>query len=168
MQKIELKLQIGDNIVHSAHGIGTVKGISTKKLRGEKQVFYRVKTNRLTYWLPVVNSNTDRIRTVRAPSTFRATISTIRKKPKKLNENFRSRLNYIIDELAKCALLANARLIRDMHARNFDKPLHINENHIYEKLREQYINEWSISANISKTEAEEKLNDALLESIRRI
>lgn len=168
MQKIELKLQIGDNIVHSAHGIGTVKGISTKKLRGEKQVFYRVKTNRLTYWLPVVNSNTDRIRPVRAPSTFRATISTIRKKPKKLNKNFRLRLKYINNELAKCALLANARLIRDLHARNCDKPLHINENHIYEKIREQYINEWSISANISKAEAEEKLNYALLESLRRI
>ena len=168
MQKIELKLQIGDNIVHSAHGIGTVKGISRKKLRGEKQVFYRVKTNRLTYWLPVVNSNTDRIRPVRAPSTFRATISTIRKKPKKLNKNFRLRLKYINNELAKCALLANARLIRDLHARNCDKPLHINENHIYEKIREQYINEWSISANISKAEAEEKLNYALLESLRRI
>ena len=90
MKKIELKLQIGDKIVHSAHGIGTVKGISTKKLRGEKQFFYRVKTNRLTYWLPFVNSNTDRIRPVRAPSTFRAAISTIRKKPKKLNKNFRS------------------------------------------------------------------------------
>ena len=168
MQKIELKLQIGEHIVHSAHGIGRVKGITIKKLRGEKQVFYRVKTNRLTYWLPVVNFKTDRIRPVRSPATFRAAISTIRKKSKHLNKNFRSRLKYINDELSKCALIANARLIRDLHARNFDKPLHINEGHIYEKLREQYINEWSISANISKAEAEEKLNYALLESIGKI
>ena len=168
MQKIELKLQIGDNIVHSAHGIGTVKGISIKKIQGEKHAFYRVKTNRLIYWIPVDNSNTDRIRPVRAPSTFISALSEIRKKPKELNNNFRLRVKHINDELAKCALIANARLIRDLHARNMNKPLHINENRTFEKIKEQFINEWSVSANISKAEAGKRLFDALLESIRRI
>ena len=167
MQKVELKFDKGDLIVHSLHGIGTVKGISTKKLRGEKHAYYRVKTNRLTYWLPVVNSNTDRIRPIRAPSTFNSALSTIRKKPQKLNNAYRSRSKHISDELAKCSLIANARLIRDLHGRNREKRLHINENRIFEKIKEQFINEWAVSAKISKAEAGNKLNDALQESARK-
>jgi RNA polymerase-interacting CarD/CdnL/TRCF family regulator len=49
MEKVELKLNKGDLIVHSLHGIGTVKGIISRELQGKKHAFYRVKTNRLTY-----------------------------------------------------------------------------------------------------------------------
>jgi CarD family transcriptional regulator len=167
MKKIELKLSKGDLIVHSVHGIGTVKGISTKKIQGEQHVFYKIKTDRLTYWLPVVNSNSDRIRSVRAPSTFTSAISIIRQKPQKLFNNFRSRLKYINEELAKCSLIANARLIRDLHARNLVKRLHVNENRTYEKIKEHFINEWAVSANISKAEAGKRMNDALLTSGRK-
>jgi RNA polymerase-interacting CarD/CdnL/TRCF family regulator len=100
---------------------------------------------------------------MRAPSTFKRAISEIRKKTKKLDNAYRLRSKHIRDELAKCSLIANARLIRDLHARNREKRLHVNENRILEKIKEQFINEWSVSAEISKAEAENRLNDALLE-----
>jgi len=163
-----IELKENDNIVHAAHGVGTVKGLTIKILNGEKQLFYIVKTDKLTYWLPVVNSHSDRVRPVRAPSTFSNALSVIRKKPKKMSDNFRSRLKHIKEELAKCSLSANLKLIRDMHARNFEKPLHVNESRTYEKIKEQYIKEWSISADISKAEAEKKLDDALVQSVKKV
>ncbi len=163
-----MKLKQNKKIVHAAHGVGTVKGMATKVINGRKKAFYTVKTEKLTYWIPADDPHSDRIRKVRAPSTFQSVLSLIRKKPKKLSNNFRSRLKYLKEKLKKCSLKANAELIRELHGRNMEKSLHINESRIFEKLKRQFINEWSISADISKEEAEQKLNDALAESARKI
>jgi len=162
-----LDLRENDWIVHATHGVGRVKGMETKKLRDEQRVFYIIQTEKLTYWLPIVNSDSDRIRSVCAPSTFTKLLSTIRAKPVKLSNNFRVRVKHIKDEIAKCSLTANAKLIRDLHARNSEKSLHVNEHRIYEKLKTQFINEWSVSANLDRQLAETKLGDALQVSLTK-
>ena len=168
LKKSKIKLKVNDKIVHITYGAGIVIGCSIKKLGGTKQVFYEIKTDEQIYWLPITNSHPDQIRHVRAPSTFRNALSIIRKKPKKLSNDFGLRIKHINDELVKFSLVTKAKLIRDMQARNLEKSLHVYERQTLKKLKTQFINEWSISANISKAEAEEKLNYALLESIRRI
>jgi RNA polymerase-interacting CarD/CdnL/TRCF family regulator len=162
-----MDLKENKRIVHAAHGVGTIKGVATKLIDGRKKVFYTVKTDKLTYWIPANDPNTERIRKVRAPSTFQSALTLIRKKPEKLANNFRSRLKYINEELAKCSLKSNATLIRDLHGRNMEKSLHINESRIFDKLKAQFIKEWSISAGIKVENAEQKLNDALAESIKK-
>jgi RNA polymerase-interacting CarD/CdnL/TRCF family regulator len=162
-----MDLKENNRIVHAAHGVGTIKGKATKLIDGRKKLFYTVKTDKLTYWIPANEPNTERIRKVRAPSTFQSALTLIRKKPKKLANNFRSRLKFINEELAKCSLKSNATLIRDLHGRNMEKSLHINESRIFDKLKAQFIKEWSISAGINVEKAEQKLNDALAESIKK-
>jgi CarD family transcriptional regulator len=162
-----LDLRENDWIVHATHGVGKIKGMETKQLRGEKRVFYIIQTDKLTYWLPILNSDSDRIRSVGAPSTFQKLLSTIRAKPVKLSNNFRVRVKHINDEIAKCSLTANAKLIRDLHARNSEKSLHVNEHRIYENLKTQFINEWSVSAELDKQLAEMRLRAALQESLTK-
>ena len=70
--------------------------------------------------------------------------------------------------MAKCSVLANARLIRDMHARNAEKNLHVNEHRTLEKLKDQFANEWAIAAGIEKKTAVAKLEKALSISITKM
>jgi len=162
-----MELKENEKIVHAAHGVGTIKGMAAKVIDGHKKLFYTVKTDKLTYWIPVKAPNTERIRKVRAPSTFQSALTLIRKKPKKLPNNFRSRLKHVNEELARCTLTSNAALIRDLHWRNIEKSLHINESRIFDKLKNQFITEWSLSAGIKEEKAERKLNDALAESVKK-
>ena len=155
-----MKLKENNQIVHAAHGVGTIKGTTTKVIDGQKKRFFTVKTNKLTYWIPVKDPSVERIRKLRAPSTFQTVLTLVRKNPKKLSNNFRTRLKYINEQLTKCSLKANATLIRDLYARNMEKGLHINESRIFDKLKQQFIEEWSISAGMEKEEAEEKLNES--------
>ena len=169
MRKVLLELKEGDYIVHATHGVGKVKGIDRKKLAGgEKQVYYVIKTDKLKYWLPMIESKSKRIRSVCAPATFTKALSVIRQKPIPLSNNFRTRIKYIKDEMAKCSVLANARLIRDMHARNAEKNLHVNEHRTLEKLKDQFANEWAIAAGIEKKNAAAKLEKALSLSITKM
>lgn len=168
MRKVLLELREGDYIVHATHGVGKIKGIDRKKLAGEKQVFYVIKTDKLTYWLPMIESKSKRIRSVCAPATFTKALSVIRQIPIPLSNNFRTRIKYIKDEMAKCSVLANARLVRDMHARNAEKNLHVNEHRTLEKLKDQFANEWAIAAGIEKKIAVAKLEKALSKSIKKM
>ena len=168
MKKVMLELKEGDFIVHATHGVGKITGIESKQLDNEKRVFYVVKTNKLTYWLPVVQSQSNRIRSVCAPSTFKKALSEIRHNPEALSNNFRKRIKFIKEEMGRCSVSANARLIRDLHARNAEKNLHVNEHRTLDKLKDQFVNEWSVSADISKSEARTKLEEALSISISKM
>ena len=116
----------------------------------------------------MIESKSKRIRSVCAPATFTKALSVTRQKPIPLSNNFRTRIKYIKDEMAKCSVLANARLIRDMHARNAEKNLHVNEHRTLEKLKNQFASEWAIAAGIEKKTAAVKLEKALSISIKKM
>jgi len=168
MSKITLELKEGDHIVHASHGVGQITGIERKQLDDEKRVFYVVKTSKLTYWLPVVQSQSGRIRQVCAPSTFQKALSEMRHAPEALSNNFRKRLRYIKEEMEKCSVSSSARLIRDLHGRNAEKNLHVNEMRTMDKLKDQFVSEWAVSAEIDKKEAREKMEDALSQSVAKM
>ena len=168
MKKVVLELKEGDFIVHANHGVGKIQGIIRKKLAGEKHVFYKVKTEKLEYWLPMIDSKSKRIRNVSAPATFTKALSVIRQIPVPLSNNFRTRIKYIKDEMAKCSVLANARLIRDMHARNAEKNLHVNEHRTLEKLKNQFTNEWGIASGNDRKTAITNLEKALSISVSKM
>ena len=163
-----LELKEGDYIVHATHGVGRISGIDRKKIQGEKHVFYVVQTDKLTYWLPMVDSKSSRIRAVCAPATFKKALGEVRKVPEPLSNNFRTRIRYIKEEMGKCSVLANARLIRDLHARNAERNLHVNEHRTLDKLKAQFASEWAVSADIDPIKADEELEKALSISINKM
>ncbi len=164
MAKVELELSEGDWIVHSSHGLGQITGMDTKDLLGDRKVFYVVKTDSVTYWLPVSESSSDRIRPVASSSKFDEAIKILTDQPKPLNENFRIRLAYIKEQMKDGSLLTKAALIRDMYARDIQKDVHINERKILDNLQKQFINEWAAACGINESEAQSQLRKALKES----
>lgn len=168
MKKVMLELKEGDYIVHATHGVGKISGIERKKIQDDKHVFYVVKTSKLTYWLKVVKSQSNRIRSVCSPATFSKALGQIRRKPVLLSNNFRTRIKYIKDEMGKCSVQANARLIRDLHARNAEKNLHVNEHRTMDKLKDQFVGEWIVSTGMEQSEASAKLEDALSRSVAKM
>lgn len=164
MTKVKLELSEGDWIVHSRHGLGQITGMDTKELLGDRKVFYVVKTNNITYWLPVAESGSERIRPMATPKTFKKALEIASEEPQPLEENFRRRLAYIKDQIQDCSLVTKAALIRDMNARNVMKDIHINEKKILETLQQQFINEWVAACNIDGEEARAEMRQALKKS----
>jgi RNA polymerase-interacting CarD/CdnL/TRCF family regulator len=163
-----MDMHINDKIVHASFGVGKIIKRTSKTIGGKKHLYYAVKTEKLTYWLPIKNSDSKKIRPIRSAATFEKMLSTIRKKPQKISDNFRKRNKFINDEINKCSLHANTKLIRDLQYRDSISPLHVNEHRILEKLKIQFINEFAISVDIEKEEAARRLEDALAISARKI
>ena len=164
MKKAGINLKKGDWVVHAYHGIGQVMGLSSKIIGGEKRVCLEIKTVNLTYWLPITDSGMKHIRLVSTPSNFEEALMTMSDLPEILNENFRVRLIYINEEIAKGSLISNAHLIRDMYERNARKDIHINEKGTFEKLKMQFVEELMLVCNMNKQTAQTKLDKALKKS----
>ena len=168
MTKITLELSEGDWIVHNRHGLGQITGMDTKELLGDRKVFYVVKTDSITYWLPIGETGSERIRPVANSEAFEEATKVLTQTPKALNENFRRRLAYIQEKSQDSDLMTKAALIRDMYARDVQKDVHINEKKILDTLKRQFINEWMAACEISAEEAESLLDQALQKSISKL
>jgi CarD family transcriptional regulator len=168
MTKITLELSEGDWIVHNRHGLGQITGMDTKELLGDRKVFYVVKTDSITYWLPIGETGSERIRPVSTSTAFEEATKVLSQTPKNLNENFRRRLAYIQEKSQDSDLLTKAALIRDMHARDVQKDVHINEKKILETLKRQFINEWVAACEIAREDAENQMEQALQKCISKL
>ena len=158
----------GEYIVHHRYGVGEVEGIDKKLLEGEKQIFYRVKTSEMTYWLPVSVDHTSDIRKVSSSSTFHSVLSLIRKKPEKIAKHHRSRTDKIKSRASDLALTTKARIMRDLYGRQVKKNLNFQDQMTLDKLKKQFAAEWVVAEDIDQLEAMRKLEEALFESASKI
>ena len=150
-----------DWIVHSYHGVSHIEGIDRKHLDGREQVFFKVKTADLTYWLPVNATNAPHIREISSSSTLEEALMMIRKKPRILGSDYRERKAAIQEGFIDGSLASKAELIRDLNGRVAQHRDNIYEEKILDTLKQQFIEEWAIANDCSQREAQQTLDEAL-------
>ena len=157
----------GDWIVHANYGIGQIKGKETKVLEQENQAFYRVKTFNGVYWLPVEHVDVDHIRPVASKSQMKRALTLIRKPPAELPDNHRSRKKEIAETFQDLSLNKKARMIRDLHGKRVSSRLNFSEGDAFEKMKKQFLNEWSVIRSEDRATLEKKLQQALKTSVAK-
>jgi RNA polymerase-interacting CarD/CdnL/TRCF family regulator len=165
--KEDMRFHIGELIVHDNHGIGKVKSITKKGLK--KKTYYEVKTNDLTYWLPIENQDKDHVKPIRSKDEFEDAIKLMATKPKLISEKYKNREKKIHDRWQNGDLESRAKLIRDLHGRLSRIRLSFNEKDTFEKTKEAFIDEWIISdETLTRSNAMKRMNAALKKSSRKI
>jgi RNA polymerase-interacting CarD/CdnL/TRCF family regulator len=157
----------GDWIVHARYGVGQVKGMEKKLVEGEKKLYYKVKTFNGAYWLSVMRADAEYIRPVTSEYKIRRALTRIRKPPKPLPENHIQRNRAISEALKNNSLYPKAHMIRDLHGKQVESRLNFKEEDALLKLKEQFVNEWSVISNKERAELEDKLEKALATSLER-
>ncbi len=157
----------GDWIVHQYYGVGQVTGIDKKQLEGQTKKYLKVNTANSVYWLPV-HANSERVRPVSSPHTFRNVLGVIRKAPKEIHENYKQRQKMISARLAEGTLISVARLIRDLAGRSKRKDLNMSERDLFEKLKKQFCHEMAISTFREEIEVDQLINEALRNSTAKM
>lgn len=163
-----ISIKKGDYVVHAAYGVGKVIGMEEKELGGRARQFYKVKTNSLIYWVPVRKIRKEKIRKVSSPHTFLNMLSLIRKKPKPIAKQYRTRKKKVSTALTESSLIARTRMIRDLYGRQMRKDLNFNDQMALEKLKMHSVDEWVVASGLKKDEAIMKLEKALDTSAAKI
>jgi CarD family transcriptional regulator len=158
----------GDYVVHAVHGVGKVIGTEEKELGGRSGKYYKIKTNSLTYWVPVKKMRKDKIRKVSSPKTFKNMLSLIRRQPKKIAKQYRIRQMKVATAMTDSSLKAKAQMIRDLYGRQVRRELNFNDQMALEKLKKHFVDEWVVASGMKKDSAIKKLNKALGTSAAKI
>lgn len=151
----------GEWIVHSAYGVGQVKGKDTKVLDGEKRSFLKVKTFSSEYYLPTNNWDVPHIRPLSSMYQMKKALTIMRKLPEPMNKDHKARGKQISEALSDISLYSNAEVIRDLNGRKKLGKLNVTEGELFEKIINEFINEWSIVSELERDELREKLDKAL-------
>jgi CarD family transcriptional regulator len=158
----------GDWLVHTFYGVGQVLGLDEKEMDGEINKYLKVETFNGIYWLSMKNISTRRVRPVSAKSTFKNSLSAIRKKPEKMAEDFRVRAAQITTVIRDGSLIRLARLIRDLSGKFRTARLTQTEEEYFKDAKKRFINEYSVAADLDRNAAEKKLLKALENSASKL
>jgi RNA polymerase-interacting CarD/CdnL/TRCF family regulator len=158
----------GDWIVHAHYGVGQVKQKEKKILEGVKKVFLRVKTFNAEYWLPIKSTKVPHIRPLASEYQIKKALTLIRKPPNTLPKDYKRRGKEISQVLNDGSLYSKAQVIRDLHGRKMTKPLNQTEVALFDKIKQEFLCEWSVITNKDDEVLAEKLEQALISSSEKI
>lgn len=164
MKMTDIKFNKGDWVVHAQHGIGRVEDLSIKKIADQNVVCLEIKTKALTYFLPINDANAHHIRHISTPRRIKEALQIIASTPNPISTDYRIRNKHISDEIAKGSLASRACLIRDLNSRSIIRSNEVNENAALNRLKLQLVDEMMLVFDISRQDAQKKLDRALQKS----
>jgi CarD family transcriptional regulator len=152
----------GDWIVHSYYGIGQIKGIDVKGISGEDARYYRIRTTDSAFWMPVDRMDSEILRPLATPEEIENAIDALRKPPKTMSSNFKTRQSRIQRAQNRNTPKAIARLIRDLRGRQRDKgPLNGTELSAFRALKQRLVQEWAIVMGTETEKVASRLDNLL-------
>jgi RNA polymerase-interacting CarD/CdnL/TRCF family regulator len=154
--------QSGDWIVHKHYGIGQIRGVEEKMISGEPAPYFRVISERSTFWVPVENSvQSEYIRPVPTAEDCQEVVEVLQRPARLMPDDFRTRKRHISEVENGDSLVDVARLVRDLWARRADKTLNGTEHRALRDLKERLLEEWSVSTGIDKSECKGRMHSLL-------
>jgi CarD family transcriptional regulator len=161
--------EVGDKVVHPAHGAGVVSGIEEKELLDEFSRYYIIElaATEMKLMIPVKTAEEIGLRPVARPAEVVAIYETLGSEPRDLVNDFKKRQAILTAELKSGEILDVAKVVRDLYWRNEDSPLSPTESRQLEGAKEQLAGELSLAEDEDVEKAMARIEGALLESVDR-
>lgn len=151
-----MEFQIGDRIIHTSYGPGTITAIEEKKLADEPEKYYVIQTGELTLWVPL-DATENRIRFPLSRSEFQEHLELIAAPGDALPDFHRERNGFLAERMKGGSLAEICLVIRDLDSRSKHYPPNNNDREVMSAATALLLNEWEIVAGITRTEAREEL-----------
>ena len=164
----ELAYAVGDWIVHHIYGVGQVKRVEKKHLNQTKALYYKVQANNSVFWVPVERINSNHIRPLSSTTNLNKALRLLKKAPRELDTNYKKRESRINQIKSDGSLTSICRMVRDLSAKEREKPLSTTEKRALETFKDLLLREWSVCVGITVQDAQRELRNALQESWMKI
>ena len=157
--------KIGDRVVHTAHGVGSIVGLAERGFGGPtERLYYEIAIHAGTVWVPVNGPQATRLR----PLTDRRDLSRYRtllmSPPSILDQDHRKRQLDLSERLRQGSFQVLCEIVRDLTARAWQKPLNQADSTWLRRAREGLCQEWAAVSGVSIEEASQEVEAILHES----
>lgn len=156
----------GDWVVHLVYGVGQIKAIEKKTIAGDAQKYFRVKIQDGSYWVPVGEPESGRVRPLASKEEILEALEILKEDPDPMAKNYKTRRKRIMEDALDGDLDSDLVLIRDLTARQYDKGLNDGDKTSLDRVKARLVKEMAVSFGIRQQEAEDQL-ETLLKNCRR-
>jgi CarD family transcriptional regulator len=143
--------QVGDKVVHPAHGAGIVAGIEEKELLAEFRHYsvIHLAATEMKLMIPIKTAEAIGLRPVAMPAQIEAIYETLWAEPHDLIDDFKQRQAILGVKLKSGNIVDVAKVVRDLHWRNEDTPLSPTESRQLEGAKQQLASELSLAEGVN-------------------
>ena len=161
MTEKQIPFQVGDQVIHWAHGPGVIIQLDDKTLSGHTRQYYMVKMSDLTLWVPIDQTGDRSLRLPTPKKDFKSLFQILASSGKPLSPDRNERRLQVVERLKDHELASICRVIRDLTLYKRLKKMNENDNSTLERNRNFLINEWSVALSIPIQQAEQELRNLL-------
>ena len=156
-----MKFQVGDWVVHWAHGLGEIVQLDEKMLSGRTVLYYVVQVADLKLWVPVENTGPSSLRLPTAAEEFEKLFTILGGPEEPLPEDRLERKRQLGEKMRDRSSASICRVIRDLTSYGRRKKLSENDQEIMDRAKSFLLNEWRVSLSIPLGQAQRDLDELL-------
>jgi CarD family transcriptional regulator len=154
--EISLSFSLGDHVVYPLQGVGVIRKIEEKTLRGKTNLYYEIylDISDMTVMVPVAKIEELGIRPIVDPSEAMTAISSITHKLEQVPIDWKARYQMNVDLLMEGSIGSIARVVQILYHRSKIKELPVQERKLYDSALRILIDESSLALDQPREELE--------------
>ena len=152
-----MELHIGDPVMHWTYGLGQVVGLEERDFSGKTALYYAVKVNDMTVWVPADGNLADRLRPPTTASRFKQLFSILSGSGEPLPEDRMERKARLMELIKDGRVESLFQVIRDLSTYARNKALNENDQLLLKRVQNVLVGEWGFSLSIPVMQAESDL-----------
>lgn len=147
---------LGDHVVYPLQGVGVVKKIEEKTLRGNTSMYYEIylDISDMTVMVPISKTIELGIRPIVPPSEAMDALSSITHKLEQVPIDWKARYQMNVDLLTEGSIASIARVVQILYHRSKIKELPVQERKLYDSALRILIDETSLALDRPREELE--------------
>ena len=155
--------QVGDRVIHWTYGPGQIVQVEEKQVACETLQYYKVQVKDLTIWVPLKETEKQRLRNPTPSREFKKLIKILGKGGEPLAEDRLQRKAQLLGRLQEGKIESTCAVIRDLACYGKQKKLSESDAMIMERAQKFLLDEWVISMNTTMTDAQQTMGKLLEE-----
>lgn len=156
-----MDFQVGDTVMHWSYGLGQIIAKEERQVNGQNQLYYVVKIQELSVWVPVDAMLAGRLRRPTSASAFQRLFAILSGPAQTLPDDRRERKSDLHTRMAGGNAEAICHVIRDLSTLVGRKTLSEDDRTTLRHARSMLLGEWGYSLKIPPAQAEDSLGQLL-------
>jgi CarD family transcriptional regulator len=159
---------VGDLVVHPAHGVGQIVRQELKRFtpQAEASLYYEISIEKGVVWVPVEPHEANGLRPLVKPGALPQFRNILRARPVVLNQDRRLRQLELNTRLKPGTFQAMCEVVRDLTARSWKSSLGDTDVALLRRVQDHLYREWAMVEGVSVMEVTQDVQ-ALLEEARQ-
>ena len=164
-----MEYAVGENVVHPAHGAGTIIDIQEHEIIEGLSRYYVIEfsENNLTVSVPVRRTEQIGLRSVMTEDTFTQVIDTLSKRPNQLPKDYKERRALLAGLIQSGTPVKVAEALRELVWRREDKHLTVADSRMLDQARPMLVREMALATDSDFPEIEAAIETALTEAVAK-